>query len=153
MRTVALRDELIEIRKSLQEAEPAPESKPPDSRLTEALKRIGDQNGLASWPAEITPIKPPHAALLEQMHARRAQLNAEMKAAEEHIAEARRAEVGREKAMLNALETVASELEQANASEAESVGREQWMLRLTVASVVFSAIAAVAAILALTSAY
>lgn len=143
MRTVALRDELIEIRTSLQDAEPATEGELPDSRLTEAFKRIGDQNGLASWPApEITPIKPPHAAWLKQMDERRDQLNAEMEAAAERIAKARRAEVEREKAMLNALETVASELEQVNASEAESTRRERWMLRLAVVSVVFSAIAA-----------
>lgn len=86
------------------------------------------------------------------MDERRDRLNAELEAASERIAEARRAEVGREKAMLNALETVASELELANAREAESVGRERWMLHLAVASVVFSAIAAVAAILALGSA-
>lgn len=153
MPAVALREELIEIRKSLQDAEPAAEDELSDSRLTEAFKRISDQSGLASWPApEIRPIKPPHAAWLEQMDERRDQLNAEMEAASERIAEARRAEVEREKAMLNALETVASELELANASEAESEGRERWMLRLTIASVAFSAIAAAAAILALTSA-
>jgi hypothetical protein len=149
---VALRDELVEIRKSLQDAEPRTESEQSDSRLTEAFKRIGDQSGLASWPApRVTPIKPPHAAWLEQIEERRDQFNAEMEVAAEHIAEARHTEVEREKAMLNALETVASELEQVNTSEAESVGRERWMLRLTVASVVFSAIAAAAAIIALTS--
>lgn len=150
---MALRDELTEIRKSLQDAEPVTEGELPDSRLTEAFKRIGDQSGLASWPpSEVTPIKPPHAAWLEQMDERRERLDVEMEAASERIAEARRAEVEREKAMLNALETVASELELANASEGESVGRERWMLRLTIASVAFSAIAAAAAILALTSA-
>jgi hypothetical protein len=153
MRAVALRDELTEIRKSLQDGEPETEGELPDSRLADAFKRIGNQSGLASWPApEVTPIKPPHAAWLEQMDERRDQLNAEMEAVSERIAEARRAEVEREKAMLSALETVASELELANASEAEPVGRERWMLCLTIASVAFSAIAAAAAILALTSA-
>ena len=134
MLPMALRDELVEIRKSLQEAAPTSSNEPRvESRLSEQFRQIAEQ---------ATLIRSPHLRALDAIEERRDHRNAEMEEMAESVASAHRAEIEREEAMLRALETVASELEQANVGQAQVAIRERWMLRLNVASVLLAAVAA-----------
>jgi hypothetical protein len=139
MLPMSLQDELVEIRKSLEAAAPASSKAPRvESRLSKQFKQIGEQ---------ATPIRSPHLTAVDAIEERRDQFKADMEEMAESVAVAHRAEIEREEAMLRALETVASELEQANVSETQAAARERWMLRLTIASVLLAAVAAATGVL------
>ena len=138
---MALQDELAELRGAIDSAARATdEESTTESRMAEVFKRLEP---------EAAPIRSPQAQWLEEMGETRSQFRARMEGLAEEVADARRDEVERDEAMLGALETVAAELEKASDREAQAAARESWMLRLTIGSVVFAAVAAATGALAL----